>query len=287
MQFQRKGSLWLPDERVQPYRRNRYERYREHWKPQQVETIAFDNAASSDTPAGDYSLTWSMTVNAGTSRMLVVAITGRYTLLDYSISTVTYGGVTMSPAINLFVNTMYAGIWYLVNPAVGTANVVWTPVFYGVGVWVTGIAMLFTGVRQAALELEGADLPDYNWVNSGVGQPTLSFATNSNSGQPLTTHADNCLVVDAMAENGGGGTMTAESNRVERMRLSPNGTGLASTILPKTPAGAVTCEWVSGDVARTMVGASFRPNNPVIPPAPSGSNWTGVSLASVTRRGGI
>jgi hypothetical protein len=90
-----------------------------------------------------------VTVAAGTDRLLVVCIGGQSSMSKFI--TMTYGGVAMTPASvqELSPANSANGIWYLVNPPVGVANV-----YAGVTHWYAATctisAVVFDGVNQAS-----------------------------------------------------------------------------------------------------------------------------------------
>ncbi|RXF08104.1 hypothetical protein EG878_16920, partial [Enterococcus faecalis] len=83
----------------------------------------------------------SFTVPSGTDRLLVVQ-----SPLD--ATGVTYAGQVMTQAKNGAESSVKLDTWYLVNPPVGTANIVWT---FGTP-WTTGAysAVVLSGADQAA-----------------------------------------------------------------------------------------------------------------------------------------
>ena len=113
-------------------------------------------AASATTTATGLkksSLTWTHTVADGTNRILVV-ITAHRDNTKY-VTTVTYGGLPLSVRMSAGGGsaTSSAGLWYLVNPPVGTASVVVT---MSASVDVAASATTFTGVDQVTPFTPGA-----------------------------------------------------------------------------------------------------------------------------------
>lgn len=102
-----------------------------------VEAIRPEIAGQSRIPGGSNvtSGTVAHIVTAGTNRILIVAVHCHTAVASAVTSmTVTYGGVAMTPAGSADTMTSYptvaqrrVDIFYLVNPTVGTANIVVTP----------------------------------------------------------------------------------------------------------------------------------------------------------------
>ena len=89
-------------------------------------TIAVDNTSSAVTAAGGAStLTFSHTVNTGSNSILIVNVTVAHGGAPDPVTSVTYGGQSLTLVGSANVpNSESADIWYLLNPTVGTANVV-------------------------------------------------------------------------------------------------------------------------------------------------------------------
>ena len=106
--------------------------------------VAVENVSKSGI-VNSASVTWSHTVS-GSNRLLVVGIGLRnYT----TITSVTYGGIALTKAAAVGSGTNnYARseLWYLVNPTVGTANIVVTN---SATEWMATGAITFTGVNQS------------------------------------------------------------------------------------------------------------------------------------------
>ena len=107
-------------------------------------TIAIDSTSSASTAAAD-SLTWSQTVNSGSNGLLVVEVALNNS--GTTVSSVTYGGTSLTYLASVTQVQMDTEIWYLVAPTVGTANVVVTTT--GGSPEITAGATSFIGVNQA------------------------------------------------------------------------------------------------------------------------------------------
>jgi hypothetical protein len=84
-----------------------------------IETPTSTNSGSTTVA----SLTWSHTIGTNNNRLLVVgtSIPG-----SVAVSTVTYGGVALTKYSQVLSSGASAELWYLKNPAIGTANIVFT-----------------------------------------------------------------------------------------------------------------------------------------------------------------
>jgi len=192
-------------------------------------------------------LTISTTVNAGSNRLLVVAVGQRS--ISQTVSGITFNSVALTKAIDVDSTAFdQASIWYLIAPDVTTANTVitfnaGTPVFFGAAV------ISLAGVAQSA------PVDDTDSVGVGSDATPTEFAA-------LTTVTDGCVVIDAVSINIGSLTMSAETNRVERANFAgSDGRAVGvSTIINKTTAGGVLMEWSYGSSASVAhVGAAFQP----------------------------
>lgn len=125
------------------------------------------NFTSANFSSSSTTYTQSHTVASGNDRLLVVNVVSHFTILNFS--GITYGGV---PLTRLDTRTQSSGakteIWYLVNPAVGTDDIVISvnnPSF--------DIAMMasnFTNVHQST---------PFDTTSKGGGQSSLSISVDN------------------------------------------------------------------------------------------------------------
>lgn len=188
-------------------------------------------------------ITLSHTVAAGSDRLLTVAYIGRS--VSKAPTGITFGGVALTQGVAISGNTFDAEVWYLIAPAVSTANVVVT--LAGGGTFAkSGIAVAgWDGVAQSS-------------VVSDVDSST-SAASSSTGFSALTTTVDECLVIDAIISNSAALTMTAETNRSMLYDFALDVSAAVSYILPKSPAGAVTMNWTHGIQSDSQAGIAFKP----------------------------
>lgn len=113
--------------------------------------IALNNTTNSNTTDNVASKTWSHTVGSGANRLLIVAFSYNPNNDSETISTVTYGGVSMT-SMTAITGGLGSGtgrcvqIWYLKNPTSGAANIVAT--FSSTSITVYGGAIDLSGVDQ-------------------------------------------------------------------------------------------------------------------------------------------
>lgn len=82
-----------------------------------AQPILVSNTASNGNVS---SLTVSFTVSSNTNRILIVSVTSK----DKNITSVKYGGTNLTQVALLSQNSMRSGLYYLIAPTAGTANVV-------------------------------------------------------------------------------------------------------------------------------------------------------------------
>jgi hypothetical protein len=132
-------------------------------------TVTTNTSSSARTSA-----TFSHTVAAGNNRLLAVSVMLRGNI---TASSVTYGGTALTKAISRASTSSgtTTEIWYLVNPPVGTANVV---VNFSASADPSAIAAVnFTGVNQTSPVGATAS----NLATSGTGITTNITTLNANS----------------------------------------------------------------------------------------------------------
>ncbi len=174
------------------------------------------------------SLSWSHTVAAGSNRLLLVRTAHRDG--NKTVSSVKYGSATLTKVAeqNGPGNQNKATLWFLVNPAAGTASVVVT---LSGSVKVVAAATTLTGVRQTT--------PVDSFVTS---------AAQSTSASRTVTSVPGDLVVDALAANGDALSAAVSGSRDVQWS---GGTGTAGGDVRSAGsttggASAVTMAWTLG-----------------------------------------
>lgn len=211
--------------------------------------ITFDATSNSDgiTPSGTpAAVAFNATVGAGSNRILILNVPAR----DDTIASVSSSldGALIKAIDRNSADSLYASIWYLVAPSVGTHTITVTcagntPSF------AAGIAVSLFGVDQIS------PIEDTGSVETTGANPTMSG---------LTSVSDNAAFIDCLACNFTvPATMNAETNRVERASFLADSQGRAvgvSTIVTKSPAGSVTMGWDIGSNNSAYVGLALKPD---------------------------
>lgn len=149
----------------------------------------------------------SFTVPSGTDRLLVVQ-----SPLD--ATGVTYAGQVMTRAKNGAESSVKLDTWYLVNPPVGTANIVWT---FGTP-WTTGAysAVVLSGADQAApIHATLAQGNSYQsspmtlTVAPPTGGSTLAFFHSSYASDPTVSGGDTDILFQVGDSRGLTAALTA------------------------------------------------------------------------------
>lgn len=187
--------------------------------------VAFD-AKSFGVATSGTTITISHIVGGANRALLVFA--GNQD--NIAASGVTYSGVALTAIANASTRASLLGKWwYLIAPAVGTANIVVT---FASAVSQAGAAGLsFTGVKQSGIPEAEAD-------SNGFPSSTATQTTN------ITTITNNALVVGAqMADHDWGATAPAGSlnNRYDQIVPASGGRyQLAIGDMVQVAAGAIT-----------------------------------------------
>jgi len=154
-------------------------------------------------------VSWAHTVeNVGGDRMLIV-LAARNLGAGLGFASVTYGGVALTQKVGPIVrNDDHLTLWYLLDPAVGTANVVLTHAVTPTAV--VGIAVVAMGVDlsdpwgNTASTTSGAS-PVSTSVASDVSQTVIAAVAASNTGGTLDIAPQaGQTVIDEFFHDGGG-----------------------------------------------------------------------------------
>lgn len=231
--------------------------------------ITFGNTSSSDSGGG--ALTFSHTVGSGSNRILIVGVSIDRTSTVSVINTVTYGGTALTNIGNTTSTSsvMRISLWRLVSPAVGTANVVVTPVGGNSTDFVAG-ATSYRGVDQTT------PLGTFAEATGGSGTPTVNVSSATNE-----------LVVDAVAVDGAllGNSISEGAGQTERYNVNTAGLlggGMIGAGSTEPGAATVTMSWTQNGLnGRWAIGAvPLKPAPPTISKAFS-PNAIGVNNTSV------
>src|SRR6266568_114740 len=220
--------------------------------------VTVDNSASTsvlDNTAGSSTITLPLTVTAGgTNRLLVVGVSiNTAGNAGSSVTGITYNGVAFTAApFTAEANSFRVEMWYLINPATGSNNVVVTVNKNGGG----GQKM---GVVVGAIDFTGADQV------SPISAFVSNSATAMDTVQINVPSASNEMVMDTVTMSASI-TPTATAPQVQRWNLASTGTptgqnaeGFGSTHpLPGAPIVPMS-EKLSTNGSWTVGAISIRP----------------------------
>jgi hypothetical protein len=185
---------------------------------------------ANNNPSSTTSLTASFTVSSGTDLMLTVGVSGWSPAAVDTVTGVTYGGVALTRRAQVKNNgDDFADIWCLVNPTVGTANVVvtcssGTQIVAGISCW--------SGVHQTTAPTSATATGD-----STATAPSLTISS-----------ATGDLVLDTVAfYSSSSGAMSVGAGQTSRWNVdngSANDSGCGST---EAGAASVTMSWSRGN----------------------------------------
>lgn len=182
--------------------------------------------------SGNGSITWSHTVVAGASRLLIVGVSWRSDD-GQTVSSVSYAGQPMTPVVDRSQPAAATGaarvtvqIFRLIDPPVGTANV---SVTLSATARVVGGAIGLSGVNQAA----------------PIEASSSNAATSNAPNVSVTTLTGNAWVIDTVARVAGG---NLTPNRIEAWNTVTGGGGVhaggaASRHGPVNPPTSVLMSW--------------------------------------------
>lgn len=203
--------------------------------------ISYNNSTGSAKTPGEYDMTSSFTVNSGTDRILIVAVLMGGN--DY-VSSVTYNGVSLTYLTDITEANRCSKVYYLVNPPVGTFNVVVN--FSAVYNYNTGLSIsAYNGVDQTN------PIDSYNQVGLTSGS-VYSLTV------PTTVVNPNCWLVSVFSGYLAQGSRNVSSNRTTRWNTNNDtynvygmadsngtvGTGTQSTIF--TTNATTNANWCNG-----------------------------------------
>jgi len=202
--------------------------------------IAFDfTPAASTTGNNVASINWSHTIS-GTNRILIVGVSIRSSAAQ-TVTGITYGTQTFpgSPT-NPVVSVTNAGNvrveqWYLLNPAIGTANVTVT---LSANARIVGSSVSLTGINQVT-PIDATSNPLTGTGDSTT--PNVTVTTNSNGDWVIDTLAHRLSAAGAPTRTAGANQTSRWSNTVANAANGVGGSG--STAGPQIPAGAVPMSW--------------------------------------------
>lgn len=212
--------------------------------------VGLDATSSAATAAlsSASSVTFSHTIANKSNRILVVG-TEVEDDANCTISTVTYGGQALTKINEISVGTsmrMCSGLWYLLNPSVGSANIVVTATKVVRGITAGGTSLY--NVAQTSPEAQNT-----NSIESGV---TSSLTTS------ITTISSRAWLVDAVGTGDSSALFNPTSGQTKRYEFTSTGAAKGAGGTKYIPnAGATSVTWThSGTPTRIAYAvAAFAP----------------------------
>lgn len=180
-------------------------------------TIALTNQSTAKIPSGS-SLTFSATVSSGDT---ILVVFGYQVQLGPATLSATFNGVSMTTAESVLFGTNRAEVWYMVNPPVGTYDVVITS-GGTLGGYLAGYALSFSGVDVTSPILSSdsvfygnVDATNFTSITLGTspGSLALSFlGTSVFAAWPVTAGDGESILYStnplAVSMKSGGTTMS-------------------------------------------------------------------------------
>lgn len=195
--------------------------------------ITTNNPQSYRTSTDSNSYTLSYAVASGTDRVLVVMMTAQYNNLGGFTASATYDGAAMSEVVT-DIQTLTSpqrywrsSIWYLVNPPVGTANIV------------ISLSVIMPMFIMGAITLHGvSQTAPLGSANSDMGNPAAAPAF---TGLPA-----GAMLIGAVTSDSGGPPTYAWTNGTEIYDLDGFGN------FSNSPAGSAAYYLAAGGGNVTM-----------------------------------
>lgn len=189
--------------------------------------VTVDAVSTAATGAGvnATSLTWAHTT-AGTNRLLVVTCAADGGTV-HTTNLITYNGVALTKADAITGGeSTRSEIWYLVNPPVGTYNIVWS---HSASEGLVGYGISFNGVDQTTP------------VGTALTGNNGNVAATSSTLSP--TAADGDMVIDVISTDDV--AVTVGSSQTQRNNVGANGfvAGGTSTRLEQCPGTTTSMTW--------------------------------------------
>lgn len=208
--------------------------------------IAYDTVATGQND-NTLSLTINFTIANNSNRLLVVAVGSEdLTGTVDTVSSITWNGTGLTKIDSININSgENHELWYLLNPAAGTYNLVVTltatPTNGGIG----AAAISLYNVAQQAPEA----------TNKGSG-------TNSPRTVSVTTLTNGAWIVDTMFDVGSTVTLAVNNGQTERYNFNnPGVLKLGGSTLAVASAGATTVGWTTtGSGGSSIIAAAFAPS---------------------------
>jgi hypothetical protein len=221
-----------------------------------IAKVGTDTSGTSTTLSNSF----SHTLVSGTDRLIVVSILAENSD-TYSISTVTYGGVAMTQAVDLTGGFNYATLYYLLEVSLpldgsNTVSITFTgtsndPIQFGFCSEYTGVEQTTPEATDTTYQTSGATIT--NDISPSTEAWVISAMVAGNSGCSFTHGQSQVELYDSDAGGVGGGSSAA----VAELRSASGETALTSTL-----TGTLN-RLLRIAVSFTAASSPFDPMNPV------------------------
>lgn len=212
--------------------------------------IAYVSTTNCTVNQNQTSISQSVTVSAGTDRLLVCCVHDRDSNASRAVNSVVFN--TSEAFTKIRHDARGSGpfwrteIWYLVNPSVTTANVLVT--------WAAGCD---GGQAFSVIYLTGVDGSNPVDAHNGANGSGTTLSVN------ITTVAADAWIVDsAIGQDDAGLTVgSGQTARVDRnigVGVTEEGVGV-STVNGKASPGSETMDWTQTSANWCITAASFKP----------------------------
>ncbi|WP_419194997.1 cadherin domain-containing protein, partial [Novipirellula herctigrandis] len=199
---------------------------------QHVLAITANGTATSEQSTSASTLTWSHTVASGSNRAMFVTLS--IDGLGSSVTSVTYDGVALTQ-VGRTAGNHAVEIWRLVNPTVGTANVV---VSLDASTAISAGAVTYNGVHQST--------PTGTYA-SGSGTSTIALLSVSSASDELVIDVTNWDNHPVGYMTGGGQSQVWTETNVFHRGVSTTEAGAASVTMSSSVS--TPTQWESGAVS--------------------------------------
>jgi len=191
--------------------------------------------------AGAASLTFSLVINAGPKKALYVCVATEFS--GVSINSVTYKGQALTRKVqDVNNNEVRAEIWELINPPVGTANVVITCSALSN---IIGMAVCLNNVNQ----------------QSSINAAGSSNGASGNASLNISPTKGNSFILDCLSSGEAGGSITKEAGQtlIYDNESTPFDAGSSYKLIN---AGPTTMSWtISGGARWAHVAVAITPSS--------------------------
>lgn len=189
-------------------------------------------SSAADPAVSSNSVTYAHTCTG--SNLVLVVVVAWTASATRTVTGVTYNGVALTQVASArrevtFIDTSVSGvdIWYLINPATGTHNIIATVSAVGTFVWGGGIS--FTGAHQSSV----------------VGTANTATGTSTAPSVAITSAVGEIVVGGVMARADSEGQLTSGDTQKWCSRETAGFNGATNNGATQVGAASVTMDWTS------------------------------------------